>query len=449
MKAKEASKYHQYVNDKLMKDLLLMELLSWFKNDFFQWFDAPKCSNCNDQVTKTIGCVTPTDIELRDGASIVEKYECPLCFRSDFRFPRYHSNPSKLLETRRGRCGEWANCFALLARSMKYDVRRVLDWTDHVWVEIFSEHQDRWVHVDPCEGVLDKPLLYEVGWKKELSYVIATSIYEVIDVTPRYVKCIEETKKNKRYLVQEKWLSDTIGNLTDSLMNNLSKEQKELCVQRRLKDLVELMSQKNPINLDESLPGRQSGSSAWRLQRGEVGEQFKPYVWKPNEHECETKEFELCYNVIEDTYIRGKERIVGWRNGLSEMKDLFRKEERDWNMVYLARKERLETGKLSWDIDLSETNLSVKCIELKIESKTYENGRVLWQLCGNNVCLIPSSSTTLNSEALAGAKKVSLTASLSGGKGDVAWQHAQLFRASTKFSEGLALKLKILMQNDA
>ncbi|CAB4063552.1 E3.5.1.52 [Lepeophtheirus salmonis] len=337
--------------------------------------------------------------------------------KSDFRFPRYHSNPSKLLETRRGRCGEWANCFALLARSMKYDVRRVLDWTDHVWVEIFSEHQDRWVHVDPCEGVLDKPLLYEVGWKKELSYVIATtSIYEVIDVTPRYVKCIEETKKNKRYLVQEKWLSDTIGNLTDSLMNNLSKEQKELCVQRRLKDLVELMSQKNPINLDESLPGRQSGSSAWRLQRGEVGEQFKPYVWKPNEHECETKEFELCYNVIEDTYIRGKERIVGWRNGLSEMKDLFRKEERDWNMVYLARKERLETGKLSWDIDLSETNLSVKCIELKIESKTYENGRVLWQLCGNNVCLIPSSSTTLNSEALAGAKKVSLTASLSGGK---------------------------------
>ena len=84
-------------------------------------------------------------------------YVCSLC-AAEVRFPRYHSRPAKLLETRRGRCGEWANAFALCCRALGFDTRRALDWTDHVWVEVFSEAEGRWLHADPCEGCCDKPL---------------------------------------------------------------------------------------------------------------------------------------------------------------------------------------------------------------------------------------------------------------------------------------------------
>ena len=51
--------------------------------------------------------VSPTKEESRYQVGSVEAWKCTKCGR-DERFPRYN-NPVKLLATRRGRCGEFAN----------------------------------------------------------------------------------------------------------------------------------------------------------------------------------------------------------------------------------------------------------------------------------------------------------------------------------------------------
>lgn len=78
----------------------------------------------------------PLTDEIINGASTVELYICQKC-NINIRFPRYN-NVAKLLETklvifvliykkilRRGRCGEWANCFALFCRAVNFETRFV------------------------------------------------------------------------------------------------------------------------------------------------------------------------------------------------------------------------------------------------------------------------------------------------------------------------------------
>ncbi len=246
-----------------VRDLLLMELLEWFKEDFFSWVDSPECDSCGEKTTRleeasASASVAPTEREKKDGARNVERYHCDPCGR-EVRFPRYHWRPAKLLETRRGRCGEWANCFALvgenslffrllyrcvnlkhwaffffgqICRSLGFDVRRACDWTDHVWVEIWSEAEGRWVHADPCENAYDKPLVYEVGWGKKLTYVVATSKDETQDVTWRYSRDHGATRE-RRVLVRPGWLVKAVLQLTKDRQAGYSDEEKKRLLRRR------------------------------------------------------------------------------------------------------------------------------------------------------------------------------------------------------------------------
>uniref|UniRef100_A0A803KPR6 Peptide-N(4)-(N-acetyl-beta-glucosaminyl)asparagine amidase n=1 Tax=Chenopodium quinoa TaxID=63459 RepID=A0A803KPR6_CHEQI len=87
------------------------------------WVNAPPCDSCGNQ-TIGQGMGVPLPAEMKYGGSRVELYRCSFCSRIT-RFPRYN-DPIKILETKKGRCGEWANCFTLYCRAFGYESRLVL-----------------------------------------------------------------------------------------------------------------------------------------------------------------------------------------------------------------------------------------------------------------------------------------------------------------------------------
>lgn len=54
--------------------------------------------------------------------------------------------------------------------------------------------------------------MYEAGWGKKLTYVIAFSIHSIVDVTRRYTRKLPEVL-SRRALVTEAWLQSQIENL--------------------------------------------------------------------------------------------------------------------------------------------------------------------------------------------------------------------------------------------
>eukprot|EP00930_Biecheleria_cincta_P037916 TRINITY_DN26061_c0_g1_i3.p1 TRINITY_DN26061_c0_g1~~TRINITY_DN26061_c0_g1_i3.p1 ORF type:complete len:838 (-),score=160.87 TRINITY_DN26061_c0_g1_i3:125-2563(-) len=253
-------------------------LLRWYKHDFFSWCNAPKCEHCSSGNTKTVGATQPTREEQYFLAGNVEVAQCNLCGLQT-RFPRYN-DPGKLLETRTGRCGEWANCFTLLCRALGYEARHVHDWTDHVWTEIFSDSLKRWVHADSCEAALDAPLMYEKGWGKKLTYVIAFARDHVIDVSRRYTQKFDDLLP-RRTEFSEQELQRVLGAISEfstdrSLVQvpEATASQRRAALERRAKEeqdqLLGRSQEAKEVKAEEQV-GRTSGDAEWRSQRGELG----------------------------------------------------------------------------------------------------------------------------------------------------------------------------------
>lgn len=257
-------------------DTLLRELLAWFKRDFFVWVNNPPCDGCGSTDTKIVGGVAPTVSEAAGKASRVEVYGCKMCPKQT-RFPRFN-DPGVLLETRRGRCGEWANCFTLCCVAMGFESRYVMDWTDHVWTEVWSPAQERFIHLDSCENAADTPLMYEGGWGKKLSYVIAFGRNHCVDVSRRYTRNFENEMLSRRQSVPEQILIQQIASLNQQLCRNglsapvRQSQERMRQEQFELHSLTVLKDAGGGMNIQASeRQGRISGDAAWKRARGEDG----------------------------------------------------------------------------------------------------------------------------------------------------------------------------------
>ncbi|KTF75149.1 hypothetical protein cypCar_00040856 [Cyprinus carpio] len=368
------------------EDMLVLDLLQWFKGDFFSWVDNLPCSRCGG-ATQPSGSLPPSNDDLHWDAGRVENHYCHTCQLST-RFPRYN-HPEKLLESRKGRCGEWANCFTLLCRALGLEARYIWDSTDHVWTEVYSQSQRRWLHCDPCENTCDKPLLYEVGWGKKLSYILAFSKDQVVDVTWRY-SCKHPEVLSRRTQVQETWLLRTLNGLNATRQQSLGAERKQQLLQRLLVELVEFISPKTSTSGE--LGGRVSGSLAWRVVRGETGAS-------------------------------------------------------NTEGVYLARTEGSSFGRISWKFNCAPVGMKIKSASVRAFSQTFHSGSIRWSLRSAETTIeFPGDGELHSSSSLSGGKELIVEAELTGGEGEVSWQHTQLFRQSLKDTEKVLFEILVEME---
>jgi len=257
-KRKENSTSKEYVK----------ELLHWYKNEFFTWCNKPKCPLCNsDKDIKSVTTCPSNEEEKKYQSSRTEVYCCQGCGGNEVRFPRYNS-PFKLLETKTGRCGEWANLFGAILFTCGFKTRFINNYEDHVWNEFYNEEEKRWIHIDSCEEAYDTPLVYEQGWGRVMTFIVATSDEEVVDVTPRYVKDWNIVKE-RRSDIMENSLKSVIQNINHDLYEKLSDEEKGKLNERRIKEKEEFESKTGNVSEEEKLP-RQSGSEDWKKERGEI-----------------------------------------------------------------------------------------------------------------------------------------------------------------------------------
>ena len=240
---------------------IFQHFLEWFRSRFPYYYD--RCDTCGasakddpevkdkDTVSEEdensncdfLGYVHPSDEELLGKASRTEIYQCHKC-GSFTRFPRYNA-ASSVIQNRRGRCGEYSMLLYRILRATGHTSRWIVDWADHVWAEV--RLNGKWVHLDPCEAAVNRPLLYE-EWGKQQTYIVAfhaplanggsfdrtcilknaSNVPLIEDVTLRYTSAnLEEIQKRRDESDEElrEFVDRTIVDLEQRLDRILSKKR--------------------------------------------------------------------------------------------------------------------------------------------------------------------------------------------------------------------------------
>lgn len=257
--------------------------------------------------------------------------------------------------------------------------------------------QKRWIHVDPSDNIVDAPLMYQYGWKRNISYIIAYSRDDIQDVSWKYFNKHQNLLKY-RTRCSEKELLKSILLIREKRQKNCSKLRKRFIKMRTLNEVIQMLLPRQPTENEKK--GRSSGSLSWKLSRGETQDSsnnvneinlfrlepnfcilFQFYAFNLLPEEIAKKQFNLRYSSKLDQYERvidekTIEMAKGWQSCAFRWKDVNRKEERDWKMAYIARIEDSECGEIEWKFDFRSEKLSIDDISLKFDKTTFENGSI-------------------------------------------------------------------------
>lgn len=183
----------------------------------------------NSELVGQIAC-KPEDDEPSDDCVYAELRRCPECGAQPrfFEYSRFHG-PLALFETKlsrnrvMGQCEEFSRAGHAMLAALGYEARYVLDFTDHVWIEVRLPNGEggTWVHADPSEGVLDQPLMYEEGWGKRLTMIFAFTPNYVEHITHKYTA--DYNKTIWRRGISEQGLTEVVKEVNQHLRYELPK----------------------------------------------------------------------------------------------------------------------------------------------------------------------------------------------------------------------------------
>lgn len=120
-------------------------------------------------------------------------------------------------------------------------------------------------------------------------------------------------------------------------------------------------------------------------------------------------------------------------------------------MVYLVRSPKNEVGFLSWTFELSDEKLVMSKLKLNALIGTFQSGNVKWEIKkffpqGSEIEKFTINTSENFEIDLKKAVRVNVKAILSGGNGELAWQHAQLFRQSLNQKDEHSMKINISLE---
>lgn len=234
--------------------------------------------------------------------------------------------------------------------------------------------------------------MYQHGWKRPVDYVLAFSQYDVSDVTRRYCNNDRQSLQKRRTRCPEDLLEAKLLAVYKELQKDLSAKKREYLRWRMLLDSIAMFQLREPT--EDERKGRSSGDLEWRESRGEQSlDAF--YVFHLSDEEAARKEFNLRYSTAKDVYetfvkggAEGQPTILStaksWNSRIYSARNVFRKEEHDWKMVYLARTEGTNEAVIEWKVDVSTRKMTIKDLKLTFDTKVYENATVKVEFVINN-----------------------------------------------------------------